>query len=204
MVYNPDLKREIPKGWCSDNLLRISKLIPGGTPSKDRPDYWNGTIPFFGPTDCKGGIFQFKTVDAVTQDGLDHCAGTLMSENTVIITARGSIGKMVICGIPMTMNQSCFAFEEVAGRYEYLYFKVKELIQYLLLKGNGTTFKSIVTIDIENSILCFADDATIDCFTDRVRPLFACIKNATKEIESLFSLRDFLLPLLMNGQVKEE
>ena len=202
MVYNPDLKREIPKGWCCDNLLRISKLIAGGTPRKDRQEYWNGTIPFFGPTDAAGDIFQLKTADTVTQEGLDHSAGALMSENTVIITARGSIGKMVVCGVPMTMNQSCFAFEEVAGRYEYLYFKVKELIQYLLLKGNGTTFKSIVTIDIENSILCLADDATIDRFTDRVRPLFAGIKNATKEIEKLSSLRDFLLPLLMNGQVK--
>ena len=202
MVYNPDLKREIPKGWCCDNLLRISKLIAGGTPRKDRQEYWNGTIPFFGPTDAAGDIFQLKTADTVTQEGLDHSAGALMSENTVIITARGSIGKMVVCGVPMTMNQSCFAFEEVAGRYEYLYFMVKELIQYLLLKGNGTTFKSIVTIDIENSILCLADDATIDRFTDRVRPLFASIKNATKEIEKLSSLRDFLLPLLMNGQVK--
>jgi len=202
MVYNEKLKREIPEGWEVGNILDISKLITGGTPSKSVPEYWNnGDIPFFGPTDCEGSIFQYKTEYKITKEGVKHSAAKIMGENCVIITARGSIGKFVITAIPMAMNQSCFAFESKQSHYEHLFFLVEQLIQHLLVKGSGSTFKSIVGVDIENSILCLGDDNIRSKYSRIANPLFEKIKKNTQEIIELTSLRDYLLPLLMNGQV---
>ena len=109
MVWNEKLKREIPEGWYAENICKIANILSGGTPSKAVDEYWNnGTIPFFGPTDCNGSVFQIKTADHITQKGLEHCASSLFEEGIVIITARGSIGKLVIVGTPMAMNQSCY------------------------------------------------------------------------------------------------
>ena len=202
MVWNKKLKREIPKGWFASNICKIADILSGGTPSKAVPQYWeNGIIPFFGPTDCNGNCFQIKTTDHITQDGLAHCSSSLCKEGTIIITARGSIGKLVIVGTPMAMNQSCYALSSKTNEFEYLFFLTIQLIEYLKAKGSGSVFKSIITSDIENSLLCIADNNTITEFCNVVRPLFQKIKANTLEYSRLTKQRDELLPLLMNGQV---
>ena len=202
MVWNEKLKREIPEGWYADNICRIADILSGGTPSKQVDAYWqNGNIPFFGPTDYTGAIFQLTTAEHITNEGLKHCASSLFEEGVVIITARGSIGKIVVVGTPMAMNQSCYAFRSRNDEFEYLFFLTAQLIEHLKAKGSGSVFKSIITADIENSILSIADETTITLFTSTIRPLMNAIKENTKQIELLTKQRDELLPLLMNGQV---
>ena len=202
MVWNEKLKREIPEGWFASNICKIADILSGGTPSKAVAEYWeNGKIPFFGPTDCNGNMFQIETADHITLDGLNHCASSLFEEGTIIITARGSIGKLVIVGTPMAMNQSCYALQSKEGEYEYLYFLTIQLIECLKAKGSGSVFKSIITSDIETSQLCIANAETITRFCTTIHPLLQKIKQNTFEILELIKQRDELLPLLMNGQV---
>ena len=203
MEYNEVLKREIPAGWKISNVCKVADILSGGTPSKANYNFWNGNIPFFGPTDYTGDMFQLSTAEKITQEGLDHCASSLFDENTIIITARGSVGKLVIVGNPMAMNQSCYALKSKnRNQYEYLYFLTIQLIESLKVKSSGSVFKSIITSDIENSFLIIADSAIIDSFCEKVKPLFLQIKENSKEPQKLTVLRDRLLPLLMNGQVE--
>ncbi len=202
MVWNEKLKREIPEKWYSDNICLIVDILSGGTPSKQINEYWDcGCIPFFGPTDYDGSMFQLHTADKITESGLQHCSSPLFKENTVIITARGSIGKSVIVGTPMAMNQSCYALKTKTGEYEYLYFLTAQLIDNLKAKGSGSVFKSIIASDIENTVLCIANEKVITLFCDKISPIMKQIKKNTQEIVLLFKQRDELLPLLMNGQV---
>lgn len=205
MVYNPTLKREIPAGWNASNICIVSQILSGGTPSKAVKQYWeNGNIPFFGPTDYEGYVFQMRTADHITERGLNNCASSLFEEGDIIITARGSIGKLVIVGVPMAMNQSCYALRPKNNQYEYLFFLTKQLIEYLKIKGNGSVFKSIIASDIEDSIMCIATDNVIYAYCEKVSPLFLLMKKNTEEIINLTHLRDSLLPMLMNGQVTVE
>ena len=202
MVWNEKLKREIPEKWHSDNICLIADILSGGTPSKQINEYWNcGHIPFFGPTDYNGSIFQLQTADKITESGLQHCSSSLFEENTIIITARGSIGKLVIVGTPMAMNQSCYALKSKNEEYEYLYFLTIQLIESLKAKGSGSVFKSIIVSDIENTMLCVANKRIISLFCDKVSPIMKQIKKNTQEMIHLIKQRDELLPLLMNGQV---
>ena len=202
MVWNEKLKREIPEKWHSDNICLIADILSGGTPSKQINEYWNcGNIPFFGPTDYNGSMFQLQTADKITESGLQHCYSALFEENTIIITARGSIGKLVIVGTPMAMNQSCYALKSRNGEYEYLYFLTIQMIESLKAKGSGSVFKSIIASDIENTMLCVANRGIISLFCDKVCPIMKQIKKNTQEMIHLTKQRDELLPLLMNGQV---
>lgn len=202
MVWNDKLKREIPEKWYSDNICLIADILSGGTPSKQINEYWDcGYIPFFGPTDYDGSMFQLYTADKITESGLKHCSSSLFEENTVIITARGSIGKLVIVGTPMAMNQSCYALRAKTREYEYLYFLTIQLIENLKAKGSGSVFKSIIASDIENTMLCIANEKIISLYCDKVSPMMKQIKKNTQEIILLTKQRDELLPLLMNGQV---
>ena len=205
MVYNTTLKREIPAGWTDSNILAVADLLGGGTPTKKKPEYWNGSMPFFTPTDADGSIFKFATADYITEEGLKGSSTKLFGKNTVFITARGSVGKLVFAGVDMAMNQSCYALRAKPGiSHIYLFFLTKELIHHLQVKSSGSVFDSIVSNDIEFSTLAIPDSNVIKKFAAAVEPAFEKIANNTKENQHLTQLRDWLLPMLMNGQVTVE
>ena len=202
MVYNATLKREIPLGWHDSNVMAVADLLGGGTPTKKKPEYWSGNIPFFTPTDADGSIFKFSTADYITSEGLKGSSTKLFSKHTVFITARGSVGRLVLAGVDMAMNQSCYALRAKAGiSHVFLFFLAKELIHHLHVKSSGSVFDSIVSNDIELTKLAIPKAEVIEEFAAVVEPAFEKIANNTRENQQLAQLRDWLLPLLMNGQV---
>ena len=202
MAYNATLKREIPSGWHDSNVLAVADLLGGGTPTKKKPHYWGGDIPFFTPTDADGSIFKFSTTDYITSEGLKGSSTKLFSKHTVFITARGSVGRLVLAGVDMAMNQSCYALRAKTGiSHVFLFFLAKELIHHLHVKSSGSVFDSIVSNDIELTKLAIPKGEVIEMFAAVVEPAFEKIANNTKENQQLAQLRDWLLPLLMNGQV---
>ena len=202
MVYNATLKREIPSGWHDSNVLAVADLLGGGTPTKKKPDYWGGDIPFFTPTDADGSIFKFSTADYITSEGLKGSSTKLFSKHTVFITARGSVGRLVLAGVDMAMNQSCYALRAKTGiSHVFLFFLAKELIHHLHVKSSGSVFDSIVSNDIELTKLAIPKGEVIEKFAAVVESAFEKIANNTKENHQLAQLRDWLLPFLMNGQV---
>ena len=202
MAYNATLKREIPSGWHDSNVLAVADLLGGGTPTKKKPHYWGGDIPFFTPTDADGSIFKFSTTDYITSEGLKGSSTKLFSKHTVFITARGSVGRLVLAGVDMAMNQSCYALRAKTGiSHVFLFFLAKELIHHLHVKSSGSVFDSIVSNDIELTKLAIPKGEVIEMFAAVVEPAFEKIANNTRENQQLAQLRDWLLPLLMNGQV---
>jgi type I restriction enzyme S subunit len=205
MVFNETLKREIPEGWRGDNIMALSKLGGGGTPSKTRPEYWNGEIPFFTPTDAKPEPFLLKTEDYITKEGHEKSSTRVYPAGTLFLTARGSVGKVMITSAKMAMSQSCYALVPNEGvSSQFLYFHFQRLIHYLKVKSSGSVFKSIVTNDIEFSPMVIPDTSILENFNAITNPMFEKILNNQKQNQELTQLRDWLLPMLMNGQVTVE
>ena len=105
----------------------------------------------------------------------------------------------------MAMNQSCYALRAKSGvSHVYLFYLAKELIHHLEVKSSGSVFNSIVSNDIECTHLAIPDDSLITAFSRLVDPAFRQISANTRETQQLTELRDWLLPMLMNGQVQGE
>lgn len=203
MVWNEEIRREVPEGWGVSNILTITNLLGGGTPSKKRPEYWNGSIPFFTPSDAEPVAFKLDTEDHITENGLRSSSTRLFPKGTIFITARGSVGNIMIAARDMAMNQSCYAFSPNPKiNYPFTYFSTKSLIGHLIAKSSGSVFKSIVSNDIKYTLLPIPPTDVIGKFGEAALPIFERILASIKEIQELASLRDWLLPMLMNGQVK--
>lgn len=202
MVYSTILKRDVPCGWTSSSILAVADLLGGGTPTKKKAEYWGGDIPFFTPTDADGECFKFSTADYITDEGLKGSSTRLFVKNTVFITARGSVGKLILAGVDMAMNQSCYALRAKSGNsHTFLFFLAKELIHHLKVKSSGSVFDSIVSNDIELTKLAIPPKDVIEKFAASVEPAFEKIANNIKENLQLAHLRDWLLPMLMSGQI---
>ena len=202
MIYNETLKRDIPEGWKSRNIFAVSDIGGGATPSKKAPEFWGGDVPFFTPTDAKSEPFCIDTEDHLSHLGLKNKATRLYPKGTLFITARGSVGKAMIISREMAMNQSCYALcpHEGVGS-AFLYFHTLSLMNHLRVKSSGSVFDSIVTNDLNFTPAVVPDRAQLEAFNKIAEPMFKTILNHQQQNQELTQLRDWLLPMLMNGQV---
>jgi len=191
----------IPEGWKVGSFLDNIYVMPGGTPSTNVDEYWkDGTIPFFSPKDANG-VYCFETEKNITELGLNNCSSRLYPKDTLFITARGTVGKIALAGVPMAMNQSNYALaaKEGVGKF-YLYLLTQTLVSTLLKKANGAVFSAITTKDFNEPNLIPANNV-MDSFEVIVKPIFDKIFQTSEESRRLAELRDTLLPRLMSGEL---
>jgi len=192
----------IPKGWRVGTFLENIHVMPGGTPSTSVEEYWkDGRIPFFSPKDVNG-IYCFETEKSITEAGLNNCSSRLYPKDTLFITARGTVGKLALAGVPMAMNQSNYALvaKEGVGKF-YLYLLAQTLVSILLKKANGAVFSAITTKDFNEPNLMPTNNV-MECFEELVKPIFDKIFQTCEESRRLAEIRDILLPKLMSGELK--
>lgn len=201
MIWNEELKREIPEGWRVENLKDITALSLGGTPSRDKKEYWgNGTINWLN----SGEISNFPIItseEKITRLGLENSATEYMKKGTVVISITGNI-RASILGIDSCANQSVVGISE-SGIYkkEYLYPAISMLLDQFTKISTGNCQQHINKKTLEESKTLIPPDSILQNYYLQVKPLYSAILNNTFQNQELSSLRDFLLPMLMNGQV---
>ena len=178
----------------------LIQVLGGGTPKTKENSYWNGDIPFFTPKDV-GSPYTLSTEKTLTDIGLEHCNSRLFPVNTVFVTARGTVGKVALAGVPMAMNQSCYALAGKKIHSLLVYFYTLEAVEHLKHKASGAVFDAIITRDFDTeSIYELSVNASND-FINKAEPIYQLILNNTIENQRLCTLRDSLLPKLMSGEL---
>ena len=175
----------------------IIQLMGGGTPSTDDKSFWGGDIPFFTPKDVSDSPFCISTEKNLTTVGLNNCSSRLYPPFTTFVTCRGTVGNLAMAGVPMAMNQSCYALK---GKDNFPPLFVFSFSRYVITtmkkKASGAVFSALVTrdFDMEKVFEPSIKNATI--YQNRVEPLFAQILANTNEIQHLKELQDTLLTQL--------
>ena len=193
----------IPEKWKKEAFSRRVDVMSGGTPKTSNPEYYNGNIPFYSPKDSDGAFFAFDTETHISQNGLDNCNSKLYPAGTIIITARGTVGKTTILAKPMAMNQSCYALksEEISSVY-YLFFALNQEIAALKTMANGGVFDTIIVKTFDSINITIPTQAILDQFEYCISPIMEAIQNKMLEIILLREARDRLLPKLMSGEIE--
>lgn len=205
MVWNEELKIEIPEGW-EVKSINTNKLIVGGTPSRSKKEYWDGKIPWLTTSEINNNII-IQTKESITEEGLRNSNAKFIEANTLVMAmyGLGTAGRVGYVIFPFTTNQACCSIE-CNNLYEksYLYFFLQSKNKYINSIVTGSIQKNL-NKDTIGKLSYVLPKQKILKNTKFNKIIDILIKN-TKENQELTSLRDFLLPLLMNGQVgfKEE
>jgi len=188
---------EIPKGWEVKPFTKIVKLSGGGTPDTNNEEYWNGNIPFFTPADVVDSYYSISTEKNVTELGLKNSSTRLYPQNTVFVTARGTVGAISVAGCEMTMNQSCYA---ITGTKEMNQFFVHQLtldaIAKLKNEASGAVFAALVTKDFDSQEIIEPNKKLIQIFGKRVKTIYNFILSTVQQNQKLSELKDLLLSKL--------
>ena len=96
-----------PEGWRWTRLTDVARLETGHTPSRKRPEYWEGEIPWIGIKDATGnhGRKIHDTIQHTNQLGIAKSSARILPENTVCLSRTASVGYVVVMGRPMATSQ---------------------------------------------------------------------------------------------------
>ena len=195
---------EIPSGWSSVPFTETFEFFSGGTPKTTVKEYWDGNIPWFSIADLNASSpWVTETEKSITELGLSKCSAKLIVDGTIIVTARGTVGKVALAGQNMTINQSCYALAPKAGYpTTWLYLQTLALVERLRANAHGSVFDTITRKTFEQFSVLSAPQEILTRFGKMTSPLFERMKIADLESKTLSELRDVLLPKLISGELR--
>lgn len=197
-MWNDDLKRHIPKAWGCDNLYRIADYINGLACQKYRPVNGEKALP----------VIKIKEMhDGITAD-TELVSANIPSKNIVqsgdiLFSWSASLEIAFWFGRTAGLNQHIFkVIPKAPFSREYVYLQLSEyIVQFVrIAESRKTTMGHITSDHLNESRIVVPSSAVIQKFSTIVRPIFEELKVCHAEMEHLQSLRDWLLPMLMNGQ----
>ena len=208
MVWNAELKREVPEGWKNGYLNSIGDIIGGSTPSKAIDEnFCQGTgMPWITPKDLsmnKGKKYITRGEWDVTEQGLKEASLKIMPAGTVLLSSRAPIGYLAISRSKVTTNQGFKSFvPNSIFSTEFIFYTIKNLIPEIEANSSGSTFQEVSTSTLRTmKTLLPTTDILMD-FDKKIKPIFKKQDVLEEQNQKLAELRDWLLPMLMNGQVK--
>ena len=134
-------------------LSEIINLIGGGTPKRSMKEYWNGDIPWLVVSDFNNDSrYVGSSNEKITQLGLENSSTKLLKPGMLIISARGTVGKLAQLDSEMAFSQSCYGIDAKTEftNNDYLYYLLKMKINELQSLAHGSIFDTIIKSTFDN------------------------------------------------------
>lgn len=136
-----DVPYALPSGWEWARLGDIVLSITGGgTPSKNNPSFWSGSIPWASVKDLNVDLYLDQTVDSITEIALEKSSTNLIPKGRIIVCTRMGLGKIAINRVDLAINQDLKALD--ISTYVDAMFFVNKYKNYRIL-GSGMTVHGI-------------------------------------------------------------
>ncbi|EPR9469832.1 restriction endonuclease subunit S [Campylobacter upsaliensis] len=142
---------EIPSTWAWVKLGDICEIVSGGTPSRDKIEYWhNGTIPWVKIADVKNNVVN-QTQEFITELGLENSSAKIFKKGTLLYTIFATLGETAILNIDAATNQAIAALIEA---YDYdtkfLMYCLMSMKDYVNSLGRGVAQNNINQTMLKN------------------------------------------------------
>lgn len=200
MFYNEELKREIPEGWKVKSLGKLLNSELGGTPSTKIKKYWNGSIPWLN----SGEIADFPIIEAeehITKEAIKNSATSLMPPGTCVLSITRHLRPSILA-IEGCANQSVVGiYESKVLKSSYIYPYLKNEIPRLMTLRTGAQQPHINKGIVDESWMINPQKNILNNYYKQVDFMYRQIINGAIQNQKFSELRDWLLPMLMNGQV---
>ena len=210
MIYNSELDREIPVDW---EIGRLSKLIKSVTTGLNPRDNFILNA---------GGNIKYVTVKNLTLDGrIDFSNCDYIDENAKnLIHERSNISKGDILFASISPLGRCFLIQKETCNWEinesvfsirpsnfttseflYMYLKSNQFVKLASSSSTGSIFKGIRINTLMDTPTIIPTKNISEQFKCKLSKLLSKLNQSNEENSRLAELRDWLLPMLMNGQV---
>jgi len=197
MVFNSTLKRPIPDGWSAGSLWDIARYFNGLAMQKYRPT-GSEYLPVIKIREMGEGI-SLNTEKA----RVDIPSDAIIDDGDVLFSWSATLDVKIWAQGKGALNQHIFKVTSDKYPKTFYYF---ELLAYLshfkmMAEKRKTTMGHITQEHLKQSRICIPPDELLSRAHRQISPILKKILVHEKENQQLNQLRDWLMPMLMNGQV---
>ena len=197
MVYNEVLKREIPIGWEVKSLYDIATYINGLACQKFRPTDENSY-----------NVIKIKELHTGFNEETEKVKKNipskyLVNDGDILFSWSATLEIHMWTGGTGVLNQHIFNVKSKEYPKSFCYYLLNEYVKVFkkIAETRKTTMGHITIDHLKQAYVLVPPLCLINALDNRIKPIFDSIITHRKEQQSLANIRDFLLPLLMNGQV---
>ena len=188
MVWNEELKRDIPEGWEVKEIGEVAIVKAGG----DKPENYTiektetNNVPIYS--------------NGITNNGLyGYTSKSIINEQSITISARGTIGFCVLRNKPFVpIIRLISLIPNLKGSAKYFY----EALKNFIFENSGSVQQQLTVPQVTRIKILYPNEDILKKYDEVTSPMIERVEIIQKENQKLTELRDWLLPMLMNGQVK--
>jgi type I restriction enzyme M protein len=180
---------QIPNDFQVKRIEDVAEVLLGGTPSKAKPEYWNGDIPWIN----SGAVNNFRITkgsESITDLGLQKSSAKILNPGATVIAITGAtLGQYSRVEITTTANQSVIGLVAKDKIFEeYIYLWVTQNIQDLTAKASGGAQQHINRNDVREHSILVPTRRALESFSAKVKPIFDLISLATLSSQAFESM----------------
>lgn len=193
----------IPKGWEVGTFKQCCMRVEsGGTPSRSKSEFWNGSIPWLTSGEVRD-VIVLDTKEKISDEGLNSSSAKLWKAMTTVIAMYGATaGQVCLLAEPMSANQACCALIPKSEFQSFIFLAARQSINELADKASGSAQQNLNKSLVENHATIFPP-LSVGCeFEEITSKLIKKWIENERENKLLSTLRDTLLPKLLNGEIE--
>lgn len=212
MIWNEQLKREIPKGWDVASINQMTQSYRGVSYDKKDllPTPENGVLVLRGNNIQNNRLVYDNNVAYIPYSFVAK-EQQIHAHDIILTMSSGSkehIGKCTIFQYdsPHTYGAFLTKFIPDSNKVSFVYLSMISDFFKKKIKAicNGTGINNLTNETFDNLVFPKPNEPVLNCFEEITAPLLEKMGACERENEELTKLRDWLLPMLMNGQARVE
>lgn len=194
---NHKLLSEIDEQYNRE-LGTVCSIVGGGTPDTLRPEYWEGNVEWFTPSEIGKSKYVLSSLRKISQVGLSNSSAKSLPSGTVLLTTRATLGEMSIARSECSTNQGFQSLVSDSKRVlpEYLYYLQILIKPWCEKYASGNTFREISKASLSKCVVpvpCLNSQKRIVCILSRIDEL---IETHERVEDSLTQIKEGLLQQL--------
>lgn len=200
MVFNETLKREIPVGWEVKSLYQIANFINGLACQKFRPENEDDEfLPVIKIREMNDGIS--GNTEKVR---LNIPEKNIINDGDVLFSWSATLDVKIWTEGKAGLNQHIFKVISDKFPRSFYYFETLNYLQHfkMMAELRKTTMGHITIDHLKASYIPIPPIDMVKTLDDKLKPILEKVISNKKQNQELAKLRDWLLPMLMNGQVR--
>jgi len=201
---------KIPASWQLTTLEEIADMTSGGTPSRTKKDYWNGSINWLKSGELKD-TYIYEIEEKITEDGLKNSSAKIFPKNTLLMAMYGAtVGRLGILNVDSSTNQAVCAIFNHHNLFEneYLFFYLLSMRQKMLKDSFGGAQPNLSQGYIKSIEIPFAPLNEQKRIVAKIEKLFSNLDNSDKYLlhleKQLKRYRQSVLKSAFEGELTKE
>ena len=209
MVWNEQLKIEIPFSWVCSKMENAIEAVRTGLNPRNNFKLGNGNIKYITVKNlCLNGSLDFSGCDTIDEQArqIIHRRSDIQRDD-ILFASIAPLGRCYLIQENPTnwdINESVFSIRYnssvLTAEYLYMNLQSEAFVKRATACSTGSIFKGIRINSLMDSEIILPPLSVTKEFSKEIKPLFALQKELDRETHTLIQLRDWLLPVLMNGQ----